>query len=86
MISTLEVAQVRVSNGVRLDRTPVSLQSSSSKTTSVPVWSNTVVLILFVSNTELQKAKSKAQISNNLKEEANLCNQLGELLAKNGNE
>ncbi|KAK3538198.1 hypothetical protein QTP70_033122 [Hemibagrus guttatus] len=35
-------------------------------------------------NAELQKAKSKAQISNNLKEEANLCNQLGELLAKNG--
>ncbi|TSO25206.1 Tonsoku-like protein [Bagarius yarrelli] len=34
---------------------------------------------------QLQKAKSKAQISNNLKEEAGLCNQLGELLAKNGN-
>ncbi|KAI5616670.1 tonsoku-like protein, partial [Silurus asotus] len=33
---------------------------------------------------QLQKAKSKAQINNNLKEEANLCNQLGELLAKNG--
>ncbi|XP_053366444.1 tonsoku-like protein [Clarias gariepinus] len=33
---------------------------------------------------QLQKAKSKAQISNNLKEEASLCNQLGELLAKNG--
>lgn len=33
---------------------------------------------------ELQKAKSKAQITSNLKEEANLCNHLGELLAKNG--
>lgn len=42
-------------------------------------------LLLFFFYTELQKAKSKAQISNNLKEEANLCNQLGELLAKNGN-
>lgn len=39
---------------------------------------------LFFFNVELQKAKSKAQISNNLKEEASLCNQLGELLAKNG--
>ncbi|KAJ8398162.1 hypothetical protein AAFF_G00430060 [Aldrovandia affinis] len=33
---------------------------------------------------QLQKAKSKAQSSNNLKEEASLCNQLGEALAKNG--
>ncbi|XP_064157110.1 tonsoku-like protein isoform X2 [Anguilla rostrata] len=33
---------------------------------------------------QLQKAKSKAQGSNNLKEEASLCNQLGEALAKNG--
>nr|XP_020446622.1 LOW QUALITY PROTEIN: tonsoku-like protein [Monopterus albus] len=33
---------------------------------------------------QLQKAKSKAQSSNNLKEEANICNQLGELLARNG--
>ncbi|XP_060790341.1 tonsoku-like protein [Neoarius graeffei] len=33
---------------------------------------------------QLQKAKNKAQITNNLKEEASLCNQLGELLAKNG--
>ncbi|XP_028853373.1 tonsoku-like protein [Denticeps clupeoides] len=32
----------------------------------------------------LQKAKSKAQTHKNLKEEAGLCNQLGELLAKNG--
>ncbi|KAK5603555.1 hypothetical protein CRENBAI_004883 [Crenichthys baileyi] len=33
---------------------------------------------------QLQKAKSKAQASNNLKEEANICNQLGELLSKTG--
>ncbi|XP_072313998.1 tonsoku-like protein [Eucyclogobius newberryi] len=33
---------------------------------------------------QLQKAKSKAQDNNNLKEEANICNQLGELLSKNG--
>uniref|UniRef100_A0A673CSH3 Tonsoku-like protein n=1 Tax=Sphaeramia orbicularis TaxID=375764 RepID=A0A673CSH3_9TELE len=33
---------------------------------------------------QLQKAKSKAQNSNNLREEASLCNQLGELLARNG--
>lgn len=33
---------------------------------------------------ELQKAKSKAQRNNNLKEEANICNQLGELLSRNG--
>lgn len=33
---------------------------------------------------ELQKAKSKAQNNNNLKEEANICNQLGELLSRNG--
>lgn len=33
---------------------------------------------------ELQKAKSKAQSSNNLKEEASLCNQLGEVYAKTG--
>ncbi|XP_073683373.1 tonsoku-like protein [Garra rufa] len=32
----------------------------------------------------LQKAKSKAQSSNNLKEEASLCNQLGEVYAKTG--
>ncbi|XP_062379263.1 tonsoku-like protein [Sardina pilchardus] len=32
----------------------------------------------------LQKAKNKAQSNNNLKEEASLCNQLGELLARNG--
>uniref|UniRef100_A0A673LVU1 Uncharacterized protein n=1 Tax=Sinocyclocheilus rhinocerous TaxID=307959 RepID=A0A673LVU1_9TELE len=32
----------------------------------------------------LQKAKSKAQSSNNLKEEASLCNQLGEVYAKAG--
>lgn len=34
---------------------------------------------------QLQKAKSKAQSSNNLKEEASICNQLGELLSRNGN-
>uniref|UniRef100_A0A8B9JZ89 Tonsoku-like protein n=1 Tax=Astyanax mexicanus TaxID=7994 RepID=A0A8B9JZ89_ASTMX len=33
---------------------------------------------------QLQKAKSKAQSSSNLKEEASLCNQLGEVLAKSG--
>ncbi|KAM7375942.1 hypothetical protein PAMP_005702 [Pampus punctatissimus] len=33
---------------------------------------------------QLQKAKSKAQNSNNLREEANICNQLGELLSRNG--
>uniref|UniRef100_A0A8D0A5P0 Tonsoku-like protein n=1 Tax=Sander lucioperca TaxID=283035 RepID=A0A8D0A5P0_SANLU len=33
---------------------------------------------------QLQKAKSKAQTSNNLREEANICNQLGELLSRNG--
>ncbi|XP_008307260.1 tonsoku-like protein [Cynoglossus semilaevis] len=33
---------------------------------------------------QLQKAKSKAQNSSNLKEEANICNQLGELLSRNG--
>lgn len=33
---------------------------------------------------ELQKAKSKAQNNNNLREEANICNQLGELLSRNG--
>lgn len=33
---------------------------------------------------ELQKAKSKAQNSSNLREEANICNQLGELLSRNG--
>lgn len=32
----------------------------------------------------LQKAKSKAQASNNLKEEASLCNQLGEVLSRSG--
>ncbi|XP_037097712.1 tonsoku-like protein [Syngnathus acus] len=32
----------------------------------------------------LEKAKSKAQDSNNIKEEANICNQLGELLSRNG--
>ncbi|TRY91787.1 hypothetical protein DNTS_021911 [Danionella cerebrum] len=34
---------------------------------------------------QLQKAKNKAQSSNNLKEEASLCNQLGEVYAKTGN-
>ncbi len=34
--------------------------------------------------TVLQKAKSKAQSSGNLKEEASLCNQLGEVYAKTG--
>lgn len=33
---------------------------------------------------QLQKAKNKAQSNQNLKEEASLCNQLGELLARNG--
>lgn len=33
---------------------------------------------------ELQKAKSKAQSNNNLREEANICNQLGDLLSRNG--
>ncbi|KAM3595020.1 uncharacterized protein V6R79_017174 [Siganus canaliculatus] len=33
---------------------------------------------------QLQKAKSKAQSSSNLKEEANICNQLGELLSRRG--
>uniref|UniRef100_G3P3J2 Tonsoku-like protein n=1 Tax=Gasterosteus aculeatus aculeatus TaxID=481459 RepID=G3P3J2_GASAC len=33
---------------------------------------------------QLQKAKSKAQSSNNLREEANICNLLGELLARSG--
>ncbi|XP_030574434.1 tonsoku-like protein [Archocentrus centrarchus] len=33
---------------------------------------------------QLQKAKSKVQSSNNLKEEANICNQLGELLSRSG--
>ncbi|XP_058472275.1 tonsoku-like protein [Solea solea] len=33
---------------------------------------------------QLQKAKSKAQSSSNLREEANICNQLGELLSRNG--
>lgn len=33
---------------------------------------------------ELQKAKSKAQSNNNLREEANICNQLGDLLSQNG--
>lgn len=33
---------------------------------------------------QLQKAKSKAQGNNNLKEEASICNQLGELLSRNG--
>ncbi|XP_054651483.1 tonsoku-like protein [Dunckerocampus dactyliophorus] len=33
----------------------------------------------------LQKAKSKAQNSSNIREEANICNQLGELLSRNGN-
>ncbi|XP_031436536.1 tonsoku-like protein isoform X2 [Clupea harengus] len=32
----------------------------------------------------LQKAKNKAQSNHNLREEASLCNQLGELFAKNG--
>lgn len=35
-------------------------------------------------NAELQKAKSKVQNSNNIREEANICNQLGELLSRNG--
>lgn len=34
---------------------------------------------------QLQKAKSKAQRNNNLREEASLCNQLGEILARSGN-
>uniref|UniRef100_A0A1A8RH70 NF-kappa-B inhibitor-like protein 2 n=1 Tax=Nothobranchius rachovii TaxID=451742 RepID=A0A1A8RH70_9TELE len=33
---------------------------------------------------QLLKAKSKAQTSNHLKEEANICNQLGELLSRTG--
>ncbi|XP_029441673.1 tonsoku-like protein, partial [Rhinatrema bivittatum] len=33
---------------------------------------------------QLEKAKSKAQKTRNLKEEATICNQLGEILAKNG--
>uniref|UniRef100_A0A3Q3WFD5 F-box/LRR-repeat protein 15/At3g58940/PEG3-like LRR domain-containing protein n=1 Tax=Mola mola TaxID=94237 RepID=A0A3Q3WFD5_MOLML len=33
---------------------------------------------------QLQKAKSKAQKNSNLREEANICNQLGELLSRNG--
>uniref|UniRef100_A0A3P9A3B5 Tonsoku-like protein n=1 Tax=Esox lucius TaxID=8010 RepID=A0A3P9A3B5_ESOLU len=33
---------------------------------------------------KLQKAKSKAQSSNNFREEASLCNQLGEVLSRNG--
>ncbi|CAL1575200.1 unnamed protein product [Knipowitschia caucasica] len=33
---------------------------------------------------QLQKAKSKAQNNRNLREEASICNQLGELLSKNG--
>ncbi|KAM8916057.1 LOW QUALITY PROTEIN: tonsoku-like protein [Spinachia spinachia] len=33
---------------------------------------------------QLQKAKSKAQSSNNLREEANICNLLGELLGRSG--
>ncbi|XP_069008460.1 tonsoku-like protein isoform X1 [Embiotoca jacksoni] len=33
---------------------------------------------------QLQKAKIKAQNNNNLKEEANICNQLGELLSRSG--
>ncbi|KAK5857492.1 hypothetical protein PBY51_010734 [Eleginops maclovinus] len=33
---------------------------------------------------QLQKAKSKVQNSNNIREEANICNLLGELLSKNG--
>uniref|UniRef100_A0A3Q3A6S2 Tonsoku-like protein n=1 Tax=Kryptolebias marmoratus TaxID=37003 RepID=A0A3Q3A6S2_KRYMA len=33
---------------------------------------------------QLQKAKLKAQANNNLKEEANLCNQLGEQLSRTG--
>ncbi|XP_051942316.1 tonsoku-like protein [Hippocampus zosterae] len=32
----------------------------------------------------LEKAKCKAQNSSNIREEANICNQLGELLSKNG--
>lgn len=39
---------------------------------------------MFDYSAELQKAKSKAQTSNNLREEANICNQLGELLSRNG--
>uniref|UniRef100_A0A3P9Q8C0 Tonsoku-like protein n=1 Tax=Poecilia reticulata TaxID=8081 RepID=A0A3P9Q8C0_POERE len=35
-------------------------------------------------SSELQKAKSKAQANRNLKEEANICNQLGELLSRTG--
>ncbi|CAB1334938.1 unnamed protein product [Coregonus sp. 'balchen'] len=33
---------------------------------------------------QLQKAKNKAQSNNNLREEASLCNQLGEVLSRNG--
>ncbi|XP_053700657.1 tonsoku-like protein isoform X1 [Synchiropus splendidus] len=33
---------------------------------------------------QLQKAKLKAQHNNNLREEANICNQLGELLSRSG--
>ncbi|XP_068194803.1 tonsoku-like protein [Antennarius striatus] len=33
---------------------------------------------------QLQKAKGKAQNSSNLREEASICNQLGELLSRNG--
>ncbi|XP_013870324.1 tonsoku-like protein [Austrofundulus limnaeus] len=33
---------------------------------------------------QLQKAKNKAQFNNNVKEEANICNQLGELLSRTG--
>ncbi|KAM6912146.1 tonsoku-like protein [Xenentodon cancila] len=34
---------------------------------------------------QLQKAKNKAQANNNLREEASICNQLGELLSRSGN-
>lgn len=43
-----------------------------------------LLYLFYYLNAELQKAKNKAQVSNNLKEEAGLCNQLGELLSKNG--
>uniref|UniRef100_A0A3Q2PHV3 Tonsoku-like protein n=1 Tax=Fundulus heteroclitus TaxID=8078 RepID=A0A3Q2PHV3_FUNHE len=40
--------------------------------------------LLWSLSAELQRAKSKAQANNNLKEEANICNQLGELLSRAG--
>uniref|UniRef100_A0A3B3YPU3 NF-kappa-B inhibitor-like protein 2 n=1 Tax=Poecilia mexicana TaxID=48701 RepID=A0A3B3YPU3_9TELE len=57
------------------------------KSVPITVLQNTIISVQPKKKTpytKLQKAKSKAQANRNLKEEANICNQLGELLSRTG--